>query len=32
MQRLGGVVCSRVVFDASVAPLPGFQVEPGFVF
>jgi protein-L-isoaspartate(D-aspartate) O-methyltransferase len=32
MQRVGGIVCSRIVFDASVAPLPGFQVEPGFVF
>jgi protein-L-isoaspartate(D-aspartate) O-methyltransferase len=32
MQRLGGVGSSRIVFDASVAPLPGFQTEPGFVF
>ena len=32
MRRLGGVCSSRIVFDASVAPLPGFRVEPGFVF
>jgi protein-L-isoaspartate(D-aspartate) O-methyltransferase len=32
MQRLGGTLSSRVVFDAAVAPLPGFQVVPGFVF
>jgi protein-L-isoaspartate(D-aspartate) O-methyltransferase len=32
MQRLGGSLSSRIVFDAAVAPLPGFQVAPGFVF
>ncbi len=32
MQKLAGVASSRMVFDAAVAPLPGFQVEPGFVF
>jgi protein-L-isoaspartate(D-aspartate) O-methyltransferase len=32
MQKVGGAVSSRIAFDATVAPLPGFQVEPGFVF
>ena len=32
MRRGGGVLSSRIAFDASVAPLPGFAVEPGFVF
>jgi protein-L-isoaspartate(D-aspartate) O-methyltransferase len=32
MQRNGGVVSSRILFDASVPMLPGFEVEPGFVF
>lgn len=30
--RVGDVFSSRVVFDAMVRPLPGFQREPGFVF
>ena len=32
MRRAGGILSSRIAFDASVAPLPGFAVEPGFVF
>ncbi len=32
MQRNGGVVSSRILFDASAPMLPGFEVEPGFVF
>ncbi len=32
MQRTGGVVSSRTLFDAAVPVLPGFEVEPGFVF
>jgi protein-L-isoaspartate(D-aspartate) O-methyltransferase len=32
MQRNGGVVSSRVLFDAAVPMLPGFELEPGFVF
>ena len=32
MQRIGGVVSSRTLFDAAVPVLPGFEVEPGFVF
>ena len=32
MQRIGEVVSSRTLFDAAVPVLPGFEVEPGFVF
>jgi protein-L-isoaspartate(D-aspartate) O-methyltransferase len=32
VQRIGGVIARRVVFDAAIAPLPGFALEPGFVF
>ncbi len=32
MQRTGGVVSSRTLFDAAVPVLPGFEAEPGFVF
>ncbi len=32
MQCTGGVVSSRTLFDAAVPVLPGFEVEPGFVF
>lgn len=32
VQRSGGVVSGRVLFDASVPALPGFEPEPGFVF
>ena len=32
MQCTGGVVSSRPLFDAAVPVLPGFEVEPGFVF
>ena len=32
VQRRGGVASRRVMFDAAVAPLPGFAREPGFVF
>lgn len=32
MQRDGDVVSSRVLFDAALPLLPGFEVEPGFVF
>lgn len=32
MQRNGGVVSSRILFDASAPMLPGFEIEPGFVF
>lgn len=32
MVKSGGVVSGRVVFDANVAPLPGFEKTPGFVF
>ncbi len=30
--RHGDTVAKRVLFDANVAPLPGFDSEPGFVF
>lgn len=30
--KRGGVVGRRILFDAAVRPLPGFQREPGFVF
>ncbi len=32
IQRIGGVIARRVVFDAASALLPGFALEPGFVF
>ncbi len=32
MRRLHGALSSRVLFDASVPPLPGFAIERGFVF
>jgi protein-L-isoaspartate(D-aspartate) O-methyltransferase len=32
MVRIGGGVSSRVVFDAAVPPLPGFEAQPSFVF
>jgi len=32
MARIGGVISSRPAFDAAVARLPGFRVDPGFVF
>ncbi|MGQ0662076.1 MAG: protein-L-isoaspartate O-methyltransferase family protein [Pseudomonadota bacterium] len=32
MTRVRGTVTSRVVFDASTPVLPGFALEPGFVF
>lgn len=30
--RVHGLLSRRVLFDAAVPPLPGFKVEPGFVF
>jgi len=30
--RTGDVFSSRALFDTAVAPLPGFQAKPGFVF
>jgi protein-L-isoaspartate(D-aspartate) O-methyltransferase len=30
--RTGGVLASRVIFDAATPPLPGFDAKPGFVF
>ena len=32
MRRDGGVISSRVLYDASLPVLPGFEAEPGFVF
>jgi protein-L-isoaspartate(D-aspartate) O-methyltransferase len=32
MQRDGGVISSRVLYDAALPVLPGFEAEPGFVF
>ena len=32
MQRDSGVISSRVLYDAAVPLLPGFEAEPGFVF
>ncbi|MEE8187755.1 MAG: protein-L-isoaspartate O-methyltransferase [Kiloniellales bacterium] len=32
VQRNGQVISGRVLFDASIPLLPGFEVEPGFVF
>lgn len=30
--RVGGIVSTRVIFDAGTPLLPGFDLEPGFVF
>ena len=30
--KSGGVISERELFDANIAPLPGFQSAPGFVF
>ena len=32
MTRAGGVIARRVMFDAAIALLPGFQPKPAFVF
>ena len=32
MERIGGTVSGRPLFEAAVAPLPGFSRDPGFVF
>jgi protein-L-isoaspartate(D-aspartate) O-methyltransferase len=32
MRRSHGALSSRVLFDASITPLPGFDIERGFVF
>jgi len=32
MQRSGDVVSGRILFDASIPPLPGFERPPAFVF
>lgn len=32
VRKIGGTLARRVIFDAAVARLPGFTVEPGFVF
>ncbi len=32
MRRDGGVISSRVLYDASLPVLPGFEAAPGFVF
>ncbi|MFO1059197.1 MAG: protein-L-isoaspartate O-methyltransferase [Dongiaceae bacterium] len=32
MERIGGTVSSRPLFEAAVAPLPGFSRDPGFIF
>jgi len=32
MRRDGGVISSRVLYDAALPILPGFEPEPGFVF
>jgi hypothetical protein len=32
MRRSHGALSSRVLFDASIPPLPGFDIERGFVF
>jgi hypothetical protein len=31
-RRLGGALTLTAAFDAAVAPLPAFQLAPGFVF
>ena len=30
--KIGGLISDRELFDANIAPLPGFQSAPGFVF
>jgi protein-L-isoaspartate(D-aspartate) O-methyltransferase len=32
MRRAGGLLTRRVIFDAAVPLLPGFQPKPAFVF
>ncbi len=32
MRRDGGVISSRVLYDAALPVLPGFEAQPGFVF
>ncbi len=32
MRRDGGVISSRVLYDAALPVLPGFEAAPGFVF
>jgi protein-L-isoaspartate(D-aspartate) O-methyltransferase len=32
LERVGGAISRRVLFDASIHPLPGFMPEPGFTF
>ena len=32
IEKIGGTIASRPLFEAAVARLPGFVVEPGFVF
>ncbi len=32
MRRDGGVISSRVLYDAALPMLPGFEAQPGFVF
>jgi len=32
MRRDGGLISSRVLYDAALPVLPGFEAEPGFVF
>ena len=32
IEKIGGTIASRPLFEAAVACLPGFVVEPGFVF
>lgn len=32
MRRDGGVISSRILYDAALPVLPGFEAEPGFVF
>jgi protein-L-isoaspartate(D-aspartate) O-methyltransferase len=32
LQRMNGALSRRILFDASVPPLPGFDIERGFVF
>jgi protein-L-isoaspartate(D-aspartate) O-methyltransferase len=32
IEKIGGTIAHRPLFEAAVAPLPGFQTHPGFVF
>jgi len=32
IEKIGGTIARRPLFEAAVAPLPGFRTEPGFVF